>query len=147
MALMQAEPSPPPNPGIEEHDYDEVVLIARGIATAVAPPEGLTDFQAALLEAIATSLTGYEVDYTSLEPLPPEDLAVVLAKHDLDFRQRIVHHMVLGELVLRPIPTEVAFRVAEYAQALDIKDDFVRVARRYAQGAYGLAWMDLQRSG
>jgi hypothetical protein len=143
MAVMQ----PKPGPGIEEHDLDEVVLIARGIATAVAPPEGLTDFQAALLEAIASSLTGYEVDYTALEPLPPEELAAALADHDLEFRQRIVHHMVLGELVLRPIPTEVAFRVAQYAQALDIKDDFVRVARRYAQGAYGLAWMDLQRSG
>src|SRR6185295_264880 len=59
----------------------------------------------------------------------------------------IVHHMVLGELVLRPIPTIVAHRVAKYAEALGVRDDFVRVARRYAQGAYGLAWMDLQRSG
>jgi hypothetical protein len=41
----------------------------------------------------------------------------------------------------------VAHRVAQYAEALGVKDDFVRVARRYAQGAYGLAWMDLQRSG
>ena len=55
--------------------------------------------------------------------------------------------MVLGELVLRPIPVVVAHRVATYAEALGVKDDFVRVARRYAQGAYGLAWMDLQRSG
>ena len=55
--------------------------------------------------------------------------------------------MVLGELVLRPIPVEVAHRVATYADALGVADDFVRVARRYAQGAYGLAWMDLQRNG
>jgi hypothetical protein len=55
--------------------------------------------------------------------------------------------MVLGELVLRPIPVAVAHRVAQYAQALGIRDDFVRVARRHAQGAHGLAWMDLQRSG
>ena len=55
--------------------------------------------------------------------------------------------MVLGELVLRPIPVVVAHRVAKYAEALGVKDDFVRVARRYAQGAYGLAWMDLQRNG
>ena len=67
----------------------------------------------------------------------------MLAGRDLDYRQRIVHHMVLGELVLRPIPTVVAHRVAQYAEALGVKDDFVRVARRYAQGAYGLAWMDL----
>ena len=59
----------------------------------------------------------------------------------------LVHHMVLGELVLRPLPIVVAHRVAKYAEALGVKDDFVRVARRYAQGAYGLAWMDLQRNG
>ena len=46
--------------------------------------------------------------------------------------------MVLGELVLRPIPIVVAHRVSKYAAALGVKDDFVRVARRYAQGAYGL---------
>ena len=103
--------------------------------------------QAELLEAIASALTGFEVDYRALEPLGPDELADVLAGRDLGYRQRIVHHMVLGELVLRPIPVVVAHRVAKYAEALGVKDDFVRVARRYAQGAYGLAWMDLQRNG
>jgi hypothetical protein len=131
---------------IEAHDLDEVMLVARGIATAVAPEDGLTTLQAELLGAIANALTGHEVDST-LEPLGPEELAGVLAGRDLPYRQRIVHHMVLGEMVLRPIPTVVAHRVAQYAQALDVQDDFVRVARRYAQGAYGLAWMDLHRSG
>ncbi len=55
--------------------------------------------------------------------------------------------MVLGELVLRPIPPEIARRVETYATALEVDDRFVRVARRYAQGAFGLAWLDLQRSG
>jgi hypothetical protein len=74
-------------------------------------------------------------------------LADVIGAKDVDYRQRIVHHMVLGELVLRPIPTAVAHRVHCYAEALAVKDDFVRVARRYAQGAYGLAFKDLQRNG
>jgi hypothetical protein len=133
--------------GIDEHDIEEVTLVARGIATAVAPETGLTDVQAELLEAIAAALTGHRVDYRTLDPLGPAELADVLAPRDLGYRQRIVHHMVLGELVLRPIPVVVAHRVAKYADALGIKDDFVRVARRYAQGAYGLAWMDLERSG
>lgn len=136
-----------PTPAPEDHDVDEVRLVARGIATAVAPETGLTDVQADLLEAIASALTGFSVDYRALEPLGPDELADVLAGRDLAYRQRIVHHMVLGELVLRPIPTVVAHRVAKYAEALGIKDDFVRVARRYAQGAYGLAWKDLQRNG
>jgi hypothetical protein len=133
--------------GIEAHDRDEVVLVARGIATAVAPDPGLTEVQADLLEAVASALTGVQVDYRSLEPLGREEFADLLAGKDLDYRHRIVHHMVLGELVLRPIPVVVAHRVAKTAEALGVTDDFVRVARRYAQGAYGLAWMDLQRSG
>jgi hypothetical protein len=126
---------------------DEVMLVARGIATAVAPESGLTDVQANLLGAIAEALTGVTVDYRSLEPLGAEEFAKVLADNDLAYRQRIVHHMVLAELVLRPLPVVVAHRVAKTSEALGVKDDFVRVARRYAQGAYGLAWMDLRRSG
>jgi hypothetical protein len=133
--------------GSDEHEFEEVMQVARGIATAVAPGGGLTDVQAALLQAIASALTRIEVDYRHLEPLGPDELARVLERRDQSFRQRIVHHMVLGELVLRPLPTEVASRVAKYAQALGVDDRFVRVARRYAQGAFGLAWMDLRRSG
>ena len=100
---------------------EEVMLVARGIATAVAPETGLTDVQAELLEAIASALTGVEVDYRALEPLGPDELADVLARRDLGYRQRIVHHMVLGELVLRPLPTVVAHRVAKYAEALGVE--------------------------
>ncbi len=132
---------------IDEHDVEDVTLVARGIATAVAPEGGITDVQAELLEAIATALTGFSVDYRTLEPLGADAFAEVLGARDLAYRRRIVHHMVLGELVLRPIPVVVAHRVATYADALGVKDDFVRVARRYAQGAYGLAWIDLQRNG
>jgi hypothetical protein len=132
---------------LETHDVEEVTLVARGIATAVAPESGITGVQAELLEAIAEALTGVSVDYRRLDPLGPAELAEVLAGHDLAYRQRIVHHMVLGEMVLRPIPTVVAHRVAQYSEALGVKDEFVRVARRYAQGAYGLAWKDLARNG
>jgi hypothetical protein len=134
-------------PDSDEQDVEQVTLVARGIATAVAPEDGLTDVQAELLEAIASALTGFSIDYRSLDPLGPDELAAVLVDRDLTHRRRIVHHMVLGELVLRPIPVVVAHRVAKYAEALGVTDDFVRVARRYAQGAYGLAWMDLQRNG
>jgi len=134
-------------PALDERELAEVFLVARGIATAVAPEGGLTEVQVALLQAIASALTGVDVDYHDLEPLAPDDLAVVLQAHETGYRERIVHHMVLAELVLRPLPVEVALRVAKYAKALGVEDRFVRVARRYAQGAFGLAWIDLQRSG
>src|SRR5262245_33097105 len=101
-----------PDHELDEHDAAEVTLVARGIATAVASDDGLSDVQAALLSAIAEALTGISVDYHDLEPLSREELADVLAERDMGYRQRIVHHMVLGELVLRPLPTVVAHRIA-----------------------------------
>jgi hypothetical protein len=125
----------------------EVQSVARGIATAVSPASGLTATQASLLRAVTLALTDVDVDYQSLDPLGPSELADVLADRDLAYRHRIVHHMVLGELVLRPLPDDVARRVEEYAAALGVEDTFVRVARRYAEGRFGLAWTDLRRSG
>jgi hypothetical protein len=132
---------------VTEAEREEVWCVARGIATAVAPEGGLTDVQVLLLGAIASALTGVDVDYRNLEPMSADDFAKVLEHRPMDYRQRIVHHMVLGELTLKPLPTEVAHRVATYSKALGVDDHFVRVARRYAQGAYGMAWMDLRRSG
>jgi hypothetical protein len=117
------------------------------MATAIAPPDGVTDAQAALLQALTLALTGELVDYAALEPLDPATLASALADRDHAYRHRIVHHMVLGELILVPLPDVVARRVGEYAEALDIHDDFVGIAHKYARGALGLAWVDLRRSG
>src|SRR5262245_66170692 len=93
------------------------------------------------------ALTEKDVVYEGLEELGPDELAADLKTYSDEYRQRIVHHMVLAELVVRPIPLDVALRVERYAKALGIDDQFVRVARRYGQGAYGLAWKDLRRSG
>jgi len=139
MATTPIDPSPP--------STEEVRLVARGIATAVAPTGGLTDNQVGLLQAITLALTGECVPYGDLEPLDAEALAAALADRPIEYRRRIVHHMVLGELILVPLPEDVAGRVAHYASALGVQDDFIGIARRYAQGALGLAWVDLRRSG
>jgi hypothetical protein len=133
--------------GVVAEPSRDVELVSRGIATAIAPPSGLEPVQASLLGAITEALTGVAMDFAQLEPIGPEELAAVLVDRDEGYRRRVVHHMVLGELLLRPLPAEVARRVARYAEALEIEDQFVRVARRYAQGAFGLAWVDLRRSG
>lgn len=126
---------------------DEVRLVARGIATAVSPAGGLEPVQASLLGAVTAALGGVEIDFDDPEPVSAAELAAALEGRDVDYRTRIVHQMVLGELILRPLPPEVARRVADYADVLGVDDQFVRVARRYAQGAFGLAWIDLHRSG
>lgn len=130
-----------------EPTRDEVFAVARGIASAVAPPGGVTEPQAALLGAVTMALTGVEVDYQDLEPLEASELAAVLESRSTEYRHRIVHHMVLAELILVPLPAEVAARVVAYAEALGVDDNFVRIARQYASGTLGVAWCDLRRSG
>ncbi len=122
-------------------------MIARGVVSAVAPEGGLEPVQASLLGAVFEALLDLRVDLSTLDPLEPSGLAAALSGRPHEFRRRVVHHMVLGELILRPIPPAVAKRVAEFAEALGIEDQFVRVARRYAQGGFGLAWLDLHQSG
>ena len=81
--------------GAELH-AGEALLIARGIASAVACGEGLAEVQVSLLGAVHAALTGVEVDFSGLEPLGPEDLAAVLAAKPTSFRHRVVQDMVLG---------------------------------------------------
>jgi hypothetical protein len=126
---------------------EEVVGVARGMATAVAPAGGITEVQATILRAVTQAVTGFEIDYCTLEPLGPEDLANLLTNRGLDYRHRIIHHMVLAEIVLRPLPAEVARRVSGYAAALGVTDDFVQLAHHYAEGTLDLAAFDLERNG
>lgn len=132
---------------VDELTDDDARAIAGGIAAAVMPDGGLEQVQVSLLEEVLVALFGGLVDLTSVDHLAPAQLAAALEPRTAELRHRIVHLMVLGELILRPIPPEVARRVSDYADALGVDDKFVRVARRYAQGAFGLAWMDLHQSG
>ena len=125
----------------------ETERIARGIASAVAADGELTPVQQSLLSAVFDALLDVRIDLASFAPVEPDDLAEALSDHGPVERRRIIHLMVLAELILRPIPPAVARQVATYSTALGIDDQFVRIARRYAQGAFGLAWVDLHKNG
>ena len=132
---------------VDRIPLDEATLIARGVVSAVRPEGGLEPVQASLFGAVFAALLDVPLDPDSLDPIEIDALADGISGRSDDFRRRVVHLMVLGELILRPIPPEVARRVAEFAEALGVEDQFVRVARRYAQGGFGLAWIDLHESG
>jgi hypothetical protein len=128
-------------------DLAEVELLARGFVTAVAPPGGLTHLQEVLLRAICESMTGFRVDPLAAQPIGPGEFAQRLRSRNLEFRTRIVQVMLLGELVLMPLPEEVADRVLEYAEELGVDDGMISVARSYAAGSMGLALVDFNRNG
>src|SRR5436190_1327310 len=132
---------------LEPPDAAEVHVIGAGLKGAVAPPTGLTDLQKVLITAVAHSMTGVTVDLEKLAPIGPTELAEGLRRRNAIFRTRIVQLMLLAELILVPLPDEVARRVDTYAAELGVEDAMLHVADRYASGALGLALNDFSRNG
>ena len=126
---------------------EEVELITRALATGAAGPNGLTDTQRAVLNALTTSMTGITVDVANVEPLGPDELADALRCRNHEFRTRIIQVMLLAELLLVPLPPEVTAQVESYAGRLGVCDDIMRVAREVSHGSMGLALIDFERSG
>jgi hypothetical protein len=126
---------------------DEVVFVARGIMSAIRPPGGHSETQQLLIGASMDALTGHPVDVTAVEPIDPATFAVGMARRNEAFRTRVVQFMILGALVLRPIPPAVAAQVAAYARELCIDDAMLQVAREFAEGHLGLAAFDFERNG
>lgn len=128
-------------------DAAEAEATARAVAALAAPDTGLTDLQRVLLEALWQAMTGHEVNLDDLDPPSPERLAQLLARRNAAFRTRGVQVMLLAALVLRPLPPEVADRIAAATRELSIEEGMVDVARRFAAGALGLAAADFDRNG
>src|SRR5215469_10023076 len=108
---------PVPLPGAGEvllvpPDFGEAQRTAQAIAAAIAPDTGLTDFQRVLLEALYVAMTGHRVQLNSTGPMTPLQIAESLRPRNLAFRTRGVQIMLLCALILRPLPPEVAERIA-----------------------------------
>jgi hypothetical protein len=145
-------PVPVPLPSVDDvllrpPDAAEARHIAGGIAAAVAPEGGLTHLQRVLIEALTESMTGFVVPVVAVPKPGPEQFARGLARRDELFRQRMLQFMLLGELVLVPLPREVTARVEAYAAELGVDSSMLHTARQLANGSLGLALMDFQRNG
>ena len=144
--------TPYPFPSAEEEwtnkpEADEIRGTVAGILGAVAPSTGLTEVQRAVLNAHLVSMTDYPVEVSTLTPTSPQEFADTLRYRNRAFRERMVQIMLLSTMLLVPIPRDVSDRVEEYAGALGVGDDMIKVVRRISNGSLGLALIDFQRSG
>lgn len=128
-------------------DLDEVLTVAGAFTAALSGPDGLTELQNLVMRAMTKSMTGFDVRYDTVPTSTPEQLGRTLADRSEIFRRRVVQLMLIGELLLRPLPKEISERVEQYALELGVCDDMFGIARRLADGAMGLALVDFQRSG
>ena len=113
------------------------------------PNEGLRPLQATLIEAMCDAMTGHAIDPWNLATIDAAAFAEGLRHRNAEFRTRIVHLMLIGMMVLVPLPDDVCDRVAEFADELGVRDDvnMLQVARDYASGSLGLALIDFERNG
>ena len=128
-------------------DLDEVLTVAGAFTAALSGPEGLTELQSVVMRAMTKSMTGFDVPYDTVCSSSPEELGRALADRPEIFRRRVMQLMLIGELLLRPLPKDISDRVEQYALELGVCDDMFGIARRLADGALGLALVDFQRSG
>ncbi len=128
-------------------DAEEVAWLGRGVVTAVRPSTGHTELQNMLLKAVFESMTSFSIDPDAIEPIDAEEFAAGLARRNLEFRTRIVQVMLLGELILVPLPDEVSTRVERFASELGVDEGMIAMARDFAQGSLGLALVDFERNG
>jgi hypothetical protein len=142
-------PTPAPRPSranLSPPDAAEVAILSSGIVSAVEPPGGMTQTQRLLLSAVFVAMTGFP-----LTDEPPKigasAFAQRLSRRTIEFRTRIVQIMILLGLVLRPLPDDVAARIAEFAGELGVEDGMLEVARQFAEGNLGLAAIDFERNG
>lgn len=145
-------PTPMPAPGTVDPnrpDEAEAHLMARGVATAVRGPDGLTPLQKDLISSVIGAMTGFEIDADAAEaaPIGPEAFASALAHRDEVTRSRILQGMILDALVLVPLPPEVERRIDTYAFEMGVTDAMLSVTRRLSQGHLGLAAADFERNG
>ena len=127
-------------------DADEAAFVARGVVSAVTPATGLTQLQDVLLRAFFESMTGHSIEPATAEPIDAAEFAAGMARRNLAFRTRVVQVMLLAELVLRPLPADVADRVGQFAAELGVDDDILVVAQEYAAGSLELASADFARN-
>ncbi|MEO5902158.1 MAG: hypothetical protein ABIR68_18780 [Ilumatobacteraceae bacterium] len=122
-------------------------LLGRGVLSAISVDFQPTQFPTLLSSAIVNVMTGRMYDLATFQPIEPNEFAAGLALRPEAFRTRILQSMILGALMLRPLPIEVADRVAEFARAMSIDDGMLTVAHDFATGQLGLAAVDFDRNG
>jgi hypothetical protein len=92
-------------------------------------------------------LLGIAVDLAIAEPVGPAAFATAMRLRGGELRTRIVQAMLLGELLLVPLPADVTARVEDYAACLGVTDEMIRSIRELANGSLKLALIDFERCG
>ncbi|MGB5759295.1 MAG: hypothetical protein WBM50_20445, partial [Acidimicrobiales bacterium] len=125
----------------------EVQAMTDGVLSAIRPRSGPTEFQTLLIGAAFEAMTEHPVTTNDRPTVSAADFGAGMADRNEAFRTRILQTIILGALVLRPLPLEVAERINVFAREMSVDDGMLAVAQRFATGQLGLAAVDFDRNG
>ncbi|HMC69687.1 MAG TPA: hypothetical protein VKJ07_11080, partial [Mycobacteriales bacterium] len=66
---------------LEAPDADEVLMLSRGVVSAVMPADGLSELQKVLIEALFEAMTGHPAALDA-PPVGAEEFAIALARRN-----------------------------------------------------------------
>lgn len=122
-------------------------LAAALVGAARLPNGWCSEFQPHFLALIFRELLGVQIDFNTISPLNVDEAAVIFP--DLQQRTELIELLVLTEMMVNPIPSELEKRLEYWAEKLDVHDRSLVLARDVAHQAriqaqsdfYRLFWM------
>ena len=99
----------------------EVQAMTDGVLSAIRPRSGPTEFQTLLIGAAFEAMTEHPVTTNDRPTVSAADFGAGMADRNEAFRTRILQTIILGALVLRPLPLEVAERINVFAREMSVE--------------------------
>jgi len=123
---------------------EQAPLIASAIVGACRLPSGWSaPTQPEILRVLFQKLIGFDGDFNNLAPIEPAVIKSILST-PLQ-RRELIELMVTMEMLCNPVPRELQRSVDKWAQALDVDDRVLWLARDLSRKSLARATIDFYR--
>jgi hypothetical protein len=122
---------------------DHAQVVARAVVGACRLDGWASPVQPRLLHTLFNRLLGQDLDFDTLSPLAPSDVASVLGPQPA--RDEVIQLMAVMEVLSNPLPARLEQSVARWAAALDVHERALTYVRDLAHGEMAKAVHDFYR--
>jgi hypothetical protein len=118
-------------------------VVARAVVGACRLDGWQSPVEPQLLHTLFNRLLGQDLDFETIEPLSPAEVAGTLSS--AEERQELIHLMVAVEMLCNPLPERLERSVVHWAMALHVHERALVYARELARGELTKAVHDFYR--
>ena len=122
---------------------DQAPIFARAVVGACRLDGWASTVQPRLLHTLFNRLLGQDLDFETLSPLAPSDVAAALRSQAE--RDELIQLMVVMEILCNPVPARLEQSVARWAADLHVHERALTFVRELARGEMAKAVHDFYR--